>query len=99
MFEAERGEGMDRVREHVEALFHDDPTEEGDDHFVIGNALLAAPLHVASFGVELVAINASGPDLDVAVHSLRAKDGRGRWRRRQDDLAAMVEAPKRGSDQ
>ena len=99
MLEAERGEGVDRVGKHVEALFHDDPAEEGDDHLVVGDALRAPPLHVAALGVELVAIDAAGPDLDVAVHPLRAEDRRGRWRRREHDLAAMVEAAQPGADQ
>ena len=32
------GEGVDRVGKDVEALFHHDPAEEGDDHFVVGDA-------------------------------------------------------------
>ena len=31
-------EGVDRVGEDVEALFHHDPAEEGDDHLIVGDA-------------------------------------------------------------
>ena len=93
MLEPARREGVDRVGEDVEALFHDDPAEEGDDHFVVGDAERSPPFHVAALGVELVAVDAARPDRDVAVHALRAKDRGGRFGGRHHDLAAAIEAP------
>ena len=63
------------------------------DHFIIGDAEGTPPRHVASLGVELVAVDAARPDRDVAVHALRAQDRGGGFRRRHHDFAAMVEAP------
>ena len=80
------GEGVDRVGKDVEALFHHDPAEEGDDHLVVGDAERAAPRHVAALGIELLAVDAARPDRDVAVHALRAKDRGGRFRRRHAPL-------------
>ena len=62
---------VNRVSEDVEALFHDDTAEEGDHHLVVGDPDRTAPGHVAAVGIELLSINATGPDGDVAVHPLR----------------------------
>ena len=94
MLDLVRGESVDRVGEDVEALFHHHPAKEGDDHLVIGDAERTAPFHVAAFGIELIAVDASRPDRDVAVHALRAQDRRGRFGRGHDDFAAAVETAK-----
>ena len=46
----------DRIGEDVEAFFHHDPAEEGDDHLVVVDADRSPPAHVAAFGIELVPV-------------------------------------------
>ena len=51
------------------------------------------PLHVAPLGIELLAVDPARPDRNVAVHALRAEHGGGRFRRRDHNFAAVIEAP------
>ena len=48
MLEAKQGEGVDRVGEDVETLFHDDPAKEAHDQLVVGDAKGSPPRHVAA---------------------------------------------------
>ena len=83
---------VDRVGEHVEALFQHQPAEEGDDHVIVGDAVRGAKVGAAPVGIELRAVDAARPDRDVAVHALGAQDGGGRFGGRDERVAAAVEA-------
>ena len=85
---------VDRIDEHVEPLFHHDPAEERDDHFVILHAVRAAPLHAPPPGVELIAVDPASPDRNVAAHPLRVEHCRGRFGRRDDRIATPIQSPK-----
>ena len=80
-----------RIGEHVEALFHHQPAEEGDDQLVVLDAEAAPPCHVAAARVELVAVDAARPDRDVAVHPLGAQHRGHRFGRRDDRVAAAIQ--------
>src|SRR6185369_5916206 len=92
MLNAGRLERVNRIGKHIEALFHDHPAKKGDDHLVIGDALRAAPLHVATLRVELLTIDPASPDADIAVHTLSAQNGGGGLRRGKHHFAAVIEA-------
>jgi hypothetical protein len=57
------------------------------------NAGTSSPCHVPLPGVEDVAIYPAGPDADIIVHALLAQQLGHGFRRRDDRVAAAVEAP------
>ena len=90
------GEPVDRVGEDVEALFHHQPADEADRRHVVLDAERAPPGEVAAAGIEDLAVDAARPDADVVVHPLVAQQLRHRIRRREDGVAAAVEAAQHG---
>ena len=83
---------IDRVRKHVQPLFHDQPADEADRDLVVGDPERATPFEVAAAGIEDLAIDAPAPDADIEGHALIAQQLRHRFGRRDDRVAAPIEA-------
>ena len=86
-------EPVDGVGEDVEPLFHHQPPGESDHRNVVGDSEAAPPGEVAPFGIEDLPVDAAGPDADVVVHALVAEQLGHGIGRREDGVAAAVEAP------
>ena len=71
---AGRGQRVDRVGEDVEALFHDQPADEGDDPLTVADAETAAPVERPPRRLEKTrASTPPAPDLDVGRHAVGAE--------------------------
>src|SRR3546814_16065314 len=70
MWHAAAAQRVDRVGKDVKPLFHHQPAEEGDDRRIVADAKVAPPPHVASAGMENLALDPAGPDADVILHPL-----------------------------
>jgi hypothetical protein len=85
-------QAVDRLGEDVEPLLHHQPADEADHRLVVADAEPAPPGEVAAVGIEDLPVDAAGPDADIVAHPLLAKQLRHRVGRREDGVAAAVEA-------